>query len=231
MKQISRQSGFTIIEVMLFLGISGLLAMGLMAGMSGAIQQQQYRDAVQSFAGFLRGQYDRAVNVENARNEPLPPECGSGTDRGQSECVVVGRYIQSKSGGSASYGELYEIYPVYGRKDSGTWQYWLGEKDDEYQLRWSAKSRFSDQGHGASKISLLMYRHPEQGSLAIRSADSFYDDTTIGDFFSGDFADKREICVYDEGWLAGVRQSVFLGAKAGSSDAVTIDNASAGCQT
>ena len=46
---------------------------------------------------------------------------------------------------------------------------------------------------------------------------------------STDAAEGREICVYDDGWLKGERQSVFLTAKAGSGDAIAINNATAGC--
>lgn len=231
MKQISQQKGFTIIEVVLFLAIAGLLAMGLFVGAGAAIQQQQYRDAVQSYAGFLRSQYDRVINVENARSEAAPSECGgSANERGRSGCVVVGRYIRSEdiSGGTA-YGAVYEAYPVYGWKESTGWKYQLGDADAEYALRWSAKTRFSSQTDGASQISLLMYRHPEQGSLVIRSADTFYNLNTIGTLFTTGSAAEREVCVYDTGWLAGMRQSVFLGAGAASSDAVTVANASEEC--
>ena len=58
------QSGFTIVEVVLFLAITGLLTVGLLAGVSAALRQQQYHDAVQSFAGFIRDQYSRVIRIE-----------------------------------------------------------------------------------------------------------------------------------------------------------------------
>ena len=81
---IRRTSGFTIIEVVLFLAISGLMAIGLLVGTSMAIQRQQYRDAVQSFAGYLRDEYARVVSVENDGTA----KCGASV-RGQSECFIV----------------------------------------------------------------------------------------------------------------------------------------------
>jgi type II secretory pathway pseudopilin PulG len=68
---IRRTSGFTIIEVVLFLAISGLMAIGLLAGTSMAIQRQQYRDAVQSFAGYLRDEYARVVSVDLPYNTTI----------------------------------------------------------------------------------------------------------------------------------------------------------------
>ena len=41
--------GFTIIEVMLFLAVSGVLAAGILATVGGTIGAQRYRDAVDSF--------------------------------------------------------------------------------------------------------------------------------------------------------------------------------------
>ena len=40
---------------------------------------------------------------------------------------------------------------------------------------------------------------------------------------------QREFCIYDTGWSVGQRLSVFLGAKAGSSEAVTVGHATKGC--
>ena len=51
-----RQDGFTIIEVTLFLAVSGFFAISLLVGASTAVQRQQYRDSVQSFANYLRSQ-------------------------------------------------------------------------------------------------------------------------------------------------------------------------------
>ena len=51
-----RQGGFTVIEVTMFLAISGTMAIALLAGIGVAIQRQQYRDAVQSYANFLTEQ-------------------------------------------------------------------------------------------------------------------------------------------------------------------------------
>ena len=61
----NKQKGFTIIEVILFVAISGLLTSMLMVGVSMSINRQQYRDSVQSYAGFLRNEYSKVVNVEN----------------------------------------------------------------------------------------------------------------------------------------------------------------------
>ena len=49
--------GFTIIEVMLFLALTGLLLVGILGGLGGNIARQRYNDAVQDLANILRDQY------------------------------------------------------------------------------------------------------------------------------------------------------------------------------
>ena len=48
--------GFTIIEVMLFLALSGVLLAGILGGLGGNIARQRYNDAVQDIANIMRDQ-------------------------------------------------------------------------------------------------------------------------------------------------------------------------------
>lgn len=57
--------GFTLIEVTLFLAITGLLFIGIAAGVQNSIFQQRYNDSVQNFAEFLRSIYSQVSNVES----------------------------------------------------------------------------------------------------------------------------------------------------------------------
>ena len=123
-----RQDGFTIIEVTLFLAVSGFFAISLLVGASTAVQRQQYRDSVQSFANYLRSQYSQVINVENDRNFGKCPIGGGDTNRGQSECVILGRYIETAADGDHA-GDRYQSYPVYGlySKAGSSWKYALGD--------------------------------------------------------------------------------------------------------
>ena len=58
--------GFTLVEVSLFLAVTGLLFIGIVAGVQGSMSQQRYNDSVQSFAEFLRSAYSQVMNVENS---------------------------------------------------------------------------------------------------------------------------------------------------------------------
>ena len=99
------RQGFTIIEVMLFFGISSFLIVGLMVGTSATIARHRYNDSVQDLAEFFRREYSTVVNPENSRNTTItdnvicPEELVAGTDaddgahRGRSGCLIYGRLI------------------------------------------------------------------------------------------------------------------------------------------
>src|SRR4029450_12347478 len=93
------QSGFTLIEVMLFLAVTGLLAMGILAGSGAAINQQRYRDSVNSLKSDIQQQYSEVTSVINSRGANW--ECNAngvisdtggpaGEARGRSDCVMLG---------------------------------------------------------------------------------------------------------------------------------------------
>ena len=221
--------GFTIIEVVLFLAISGGLAVMLLVGTAGAIQRQQYRDSVESFANFLNVQYSRVISVENDRNNDrsCPLITTEVASRGQSDCVVVGRYVVTADSDDGRRGQLYETYPVYAIKDTDDWIYGIDDTiDTEYSLNWGARTRLANKTDGA--VSLLLFRSPENGTMTIRSDDVRHTDIN-GLISASSPMLTQEICVYDNGWLPGERRSVFIGARASSGDAVTTNNASEGC--
>lgn len=73
-KRVSRDSdpevkqGFTIIEVMLVLAVSGLLLIGVLGGTYTNIATQRYNDSVRSFAEFLRQTYSEVLSPESIGN-------------------------------------------------------------------------------------------------------------------------------------------------------------------
>jgi len=237
-----QQSGFTVIELVLFVAISGLMAATLLIGTSIAIQRQQYRDSVQSYVSFLRGQYDRVVSVQNDRLSgqacPISGSDAAASARGQSNCIILGRYIATVGEVDSVDGKRYAARSVYGLESESGWRYAMGEVDTTYELSWSARTRFSDQSADSAQMAILMYRDPDNGSIIIRANPGRYNTENIGDFFVGQTDaglvgdsqfEAREVCVYDTGWMAGERQSVFLGSRAGSGDAITTGSASEGC--
>ena len=98
--------GFTLIELMLFLAIAGVLAVGIMAASGPAIARQRYNSGVQTFEDFLQGLYASVTSVQNA------------TGDGRSSTIIYGKFITFGEPDDAGYVDPYEntfhIYDIIG---------------------------------------------------------------------------------------------------------------------
>lgn len=64
-QNLESKKGFTLIEVMLVLGLTGLLLVGMLTGTFTAIAHQRYSDSVRSFAEYLRAVYSEVLSPES----------------------------------------------------------------------------------------------------------------------------------------------------------------------
>lgn len=103
-------SGFTIIEVMLFLAITGLLIAGVLGSTTASLNSQRYRDGVENFRNVIRSQYETVYSLTNLNTVDATGTLGSDsidpcsvmeddvtplkTHRGTSNCLYVGRLIK-----------------------------------------------------------------------------------------------------------------------------------------
>lgn len=69
MRRKTEKKGFTILEVMLFLAITGLMLIGVIGGTYSAIASQRYTDSVRSFAEFLRQTYAEVISPETLKEQ------------------------------------------------------------------------------------------------------------------------------------------------------------------
>lgn len=174
-------SGFTVIEVTLFLAISGLMIVGMFVGVSGSINRQRYDDAVKSFQDFVQGQYNIVDNVRN--NRPTEYVCNTATgtiasgssdiSRGMSDCMVVGRLITTTDGHNFISEPIIATGTVFDtthtetalidslglvRMPAG------GSKDDEtYRVAWDTYAYTKKDDHTARSAQLLILRMPTSG--------------------------------------------------------------------
>ncbi len=98
------QKGFTIIEVMLFLALSGFLLAGILAGTGASIANQRYKDAVQDAVDALRSAYSFVADTQ-IESRDGKGACGGTIDhsggvlnsennnRGRTECAVYGAVV------------------------------------------------------------------------------------------------------------------------------------------
>lgn len=223
--------GFTVIEVVLFLAISGAMAIALLAGVSTAIQRQQYRDAVHSFAGFLSDQYSKVLSVENDRRATDACALSSrGSERGQSDCVIVGRHVMKAAG-----QQRYVARTVIALRDgpasgSGQWRYALSGDSADYDVPWGVKTKLGGEAE-EGPVTFLLLRRPENGDLVLRTASAIAQSVQdLTDLVGAHGQHDREICVYDDGWLQVERQSLFMKAHGGSTEAFRLAAATEACR-
>lgn len=118
-----RENGFTIIEVLFFLAISGGLVAALLATVGFTISRQRFTDSVVSTQSYVQSQYNETLNVINDRSGTSCSQgngnttaVGSGTTpRGASACVVLGKAIDVTPGSSRM-----TAYTVVGREPAET---------------------------------------------------------------------------------------------------------------
>ncbi len=177
--------GFTLIEIALFLAVTGALFAGIMIGTQNSIWQQRYNDTIQNFANFLRNVYSEVSNPQ-------------GLGDGRSDQAIYGKLI--------SFGQTYGldgeelaandqkvfVYDVVGDatgvgtgsvaealKNLGA-NVVVEEKDnngittkvvpagiaESYSPIWSSVvEATTDDGGGLYKGSILIVRHPRSGTI------------------------------------------------------------------
>ena len=84
-----KKSGFTIIEILLFLAIAGALVAGVIASTVAPISRQRYNTGVDVFVDFLEGIYSSVTSVQNV------------SGNGRSNIIVYGKLV--------TYGEPDDI--------------------------------------------------------------------------------------------------------------------------
>jgi type II secretory pathway pseudopilin PulG len=239
-----RERGFTVIETMLFLGVSGMLIIGVLVASGGAINSQRYKDATSSLLSFFQSEYDRVANVQNIRESDVTCNAGdtslsvSGgvSARGTTDCVIIGRLMTpSESGDSITSHTVYasndfsNVFSESGAQLSG----------DANAIQNSGL--FVDEDLGESRV----YR-PEWGTRIVRAGSSdpdawqilivrspasgairtyVTDDTgmALNTLVSSSHETERLICLDARGLvLTGNRGVVFSAGAAGSSGVKTL---------
>ena len=106
MKQLS-QEGFTLIEIILFLALSGLFLMIAFAGIGGRNQAVQFTDSMRSLHSSLQSENTQLINGVNSDSTP-PLGCG---DTDTDACVLLGKVIKFNDGtGTIDTRVLYGDY-------------------------------------------------------------------------------------------------------------------------
>lgn len=116
----NRQTGFTVIEVILFVAISGLLLVGAFVAMRSAFANTQFNDTTDSTQSYLQRLYldvatgvnvrdDNVICTAQGRLESRPGD-PTNAKPGASECVILGRLLQIEPGNDAAASRITTRY-------------------------------------------------------------------------------------------------------------------------
>jgi prepilin-type N-terminal cleavage/methylation domain-containing protein len=240
-----RQKGFTIIETMLVLAITGMLVAGVFVGIGTSINVQRYRDSVQTLKNLLQTQYSEVTNVRNDRNNAW--SCGALADtsdtgtvnRGQSDCVLLGRLVTINRSDITTYsvvGRKLNSAATSGDIASLRQNYVLNVSLVEVvegSLEWGAEIAWPVSGYGARsstsprEIAILYIRSPDSGQVYTFTSDQAPDPPTpqslqtmllAGSTIPG--RGQRTICISSNGLLINDDYSIFIASYASVPSAI-----------
>lgn len=184
--------GFTIIETMLFLSVTGVLVVGVLAGTGSSINIQRYRDSVSTLKSVLEQQYADVSSVRNEvrtddvscdTNAVISTSTGTPLKRGQSDCTVLGRYVTIDGKDIVSSSVIGNVpststaYPTDIAELQAFNLSLLATSAESSQLEWGAQIAWPSGGVGAHtptvprSFSLLILRSPTSGLTYTFSSD------------------------------------------------------------
>lgn len=240
--------GFTIIETMLVLAVTGVLIASLLVGIGASINTQRYKDSVVSLKSLIQSQYSMASDVSNARNagwtcnnSATPVQNANGTAPGQSDCVLLGRYLSIVDGAISSASIVgYENSTNSAANDIAeiTGNYTLGISTDSIEtssLEWGSTIAWPKSGTGSKNpttprsLSILIIRSPTSGTSFTFTSDIVYDINTVssdslkammivGNGIPGQ--SQRTICVDPNGVTIPEKVAVSIGQSASDASAI-----------
>ncbi|MEO5948933.1 MAG: hypothetical protein ABIP74_00865 [Candidatus Saccharimonas sp.] len=175
------QPGFTIIETMLFLGITGLIMSFMLVGISTQLNQRRYQDASTSLMTYLQSQYNLVSNVSNVRsssdlcsNGKIEVTGGTSGPGTSDDCTIVGRLLRSSDA-----GKTVSAVPVIATVDATLLPLKAGDSDvrilidanlitaltaDEYHPQWGTTlAQPAPDDNLPSNFSILIVRMPTSG--------------------------------------------------------------------
>jgi len=234
---IKATTGFTVIETMLFLAVTGLLAVGILVGSGIAINQQRYRDSVNSLKSYIQQQYSEIGNVTNDRDQTWTCDSAgtvsqapaAGEPRGTSNCVVLGRFVTIDATGtqlatSNVVGYKSDSVPDAANDIDDLKLYTLGISpinQDNQEVSWGAQV-VKQKTTTPQPLSILVVRSPLSGSIMTFTADGVQ--TNIASMVTlANMTQTKDLCVNtDIGSFVGKRMEVRINANAASQSAIEI---------
>jgi len=240
--------GFTIIETVLFFGITGLMIIGIMVGVGSSISSQRFKDSVMSMQTFLQQQYANAtVSINNHDNSYNCSSSGitnalGGVQRGQSDCVILGKLISSNGNskltvnsiiGSTPTNLISLINDIDIFKSGPGYNTFISDIDTEsYELDWGVT--YAKAGGGSLDFSILIVKSPLTNIIRTFIYDGNVTQSTIQSNLVNDVASNTslKICLINPDYinLTGARRTaITIDANASMGNGVRTLGDSSGC--
>lgn len=168
------KTGFTIIEVLLFLAISGAITAGIIAVTSNSLSRQRYNNAVQEYADFLSSLYSSVTYVQNPNQ-----------NAGRSDKVIYGKLLVFDANNLSGQNYRAYTYDVIGNtpsqssttadpleilKNTGTLSL-LNQTEQKPNSPTFIKSTAED--NPPYRGSILIFRSPNSGTIYTYSSDKY----------------------------------------------------------
>ncbi len=170
----SAKQGFTIIEVMLFLGITGLMLVGVLGGTYSSIARQRYNDSLRSFAEFLRTifaevQSPESLGAGNSKDYAIYGKIAVfGLNDGEEDKVYTATLVGDVMPPSSSDGFIEELKAVNARLYCGeTASASRPEREstlNDYTMQWGAKLE-KPESAGNFTGTVVIARAPTTGTI------------------------------------------------------------------
>lgn len=174
-KQFSK--GFTLIEIILFLAITSLMLMGILASSGSSVSRQRYTDTAYSLQSSIQDLYTETLNTRNTTSTNITCQTdgsvgygGAGSvPRGQTKCVVLGKYLTSSDDGKTliSYSVVgYQQSSPAAPDDLSVLQSYnmktLPASIDQESMQWGVAMQKASPV-GSPRFTLLILRAPTSG--------------------------------------------------------------------
>jgi type II secretory pathway pseudopilin PulG len=240
------QAGFTILETTLFLALTGLLVLMIVIGTGASLNTQRYRDAVESFKSLVQAQYTSLATVQNDRGSTFRCDSSAvvtqgpgGENRGQSNCILVGKYMRidddelsvytvlAQRIGSANYSDIVSMQRNFAMNV-------MPGEIEEHTLDWGTKLAYAKSGidekpepRSPRQIGILFVRSPDSGQVYTLTSDTVpakdeVKQATFTAILSAANRDARMLCLNSGGLLSTGDSGIYLSAFAASANAAEV---------
>ena len=236
MKAVNK-GGFTIIESMLFLAITGLMVMAILLGSSSSINRQRYRDSVNTLQSIIQQQYSDVANVINSRDSLWSCDSSgivpnvTGEPRGQSDCVLLGKLVRTEDGVNLTVNDvngfinrslLISIDDVSVFGPSGYNIKTSSSNSQSYRVDWGASISSVDDEDIDGEFSLLVLRSPASGNIKTFFNEVFIADDGITNLVDTDNIKDGVLCVNSKGLFGGKKSAIRINANTFNASGVEV---------